>query len=921
MGLACLLASSTIAFADYDILHETEFTEQIGSGITYTENMVLTENGWLPIHIIEGDLAGNGVSLSLLSEEKTNARAALSTLALKQADAVAAINGDFFDTGLSVSMGPVIKDGVLLASSIGDPGFNTAWIDESGHLQIGGAFEETYTLNNLSSQAVLTVDLINKPYLEADRIIAYNKAGEGLPPQKSGAIYMGVADGKVIGFETDASSLDIDALDFTIAAVGTNASALTASFKENQRVKLDIELDPSIESITDAFGGGSLLLENGAVPTSFSMPIAGRHPRTALGVDKSGSRFWLLAVDGRSSSAAGMTESELASYMQKLGAWNAINLDGGGSTEMLARRLGESALSIANTPSGSVERRISNAIAATSLKTNLAASDFRIDVSDKMVIAGTSRSLETLFFDKNRNPALGKVNEVEWSVNGNGLVQSGRFYPEGPGQSIVTGTYKGNSHSVTLLCVEDPVGIRLYPRKLSLDLNETAAMNAIIHTAEGYEVAVDFHDLSTSLPDRLGTLLGDTFTASSRASSGKVSVSLGAFTDEIPVSIGYTSFVFNDFETLGETFSGYPAAVSGSYGLDSNISKRGESSGVMTYNFSDTDATRAAYLNINHKLYSSPSHIGLWVKGDKGGGHWLRAKITDSDGKTSTIDLARYVDWDGWRFVRASIPSSASFPVRLDKIYLVETESENKASGLIWFDDLTAFYKTPSSGKVNIQAFSIPKDESLLDNAPENPLLTISVFGKARPVSTMLDRLIHIRLAALAETSDFALAPSPLSDELSERLKTPMIGSSSGYSPTAGTDLLVLKLDNSSKTGLRTSTAAQIPWLREQLEKAGKKNILLSMPEPWNFQDPLEEDLVLKWLEDYRTRTGGKTYAIVPSKNGSLLAAMKNGLKIIAAPSRPEISVTDIFTDLNQMTIYMTEDGLKYTSTPIYKKP
>ena len=921
IGLACLLASSTIAFADYNILHETDFTEQIGNGITYTENMIFTNNGWLPIHIIEGDLSENGVSLSLLSEEKTNARAALSDLALKQVDAVAAVNGDFFDTGLSVSMGPVIKDGILLSSSIKDPGFNTAWTDENGMLQIGEAFKETYTLNNLSSKAELSVELINKPYLINDRIIVYDKAWEGLPPQKPDSIYMGIADGRVIGFETDSSSLDIDSLDFIVAAVGTKVSALKESFKENQRVKLEIDLSPSIDSITDAFGGGSLLLKNGAIPSSFSMPIPGRNPRTALGVDKSGSRFWLITVDGRSSFAAGMTEAELASYMKNLGAWNAINLDGGGSTEMLARRLGEAALTIANTPSGSVERKIANAIAATSLKTNLAASDFKINVSNERVVEGTSRLLETLFFDKNRNPAIGNLSEVEWSVVGKGLVKSGRFYPEGPGQSTITGTYKGNSHTVTLLCVENPIGIRLYPRSLSLDLNETAKITAIVHTSEGYEVPVDFEDISASFPDRIGSLSGNTFYASKNVSSGKLSVSLGTFTDEIPVSIGYTSFVFNDFENPGDIFSGYPESVTGSYKIDSSTSKNGDSSGVMTYDFSGSDSTRAAYLNFNKQIYSTPSHIGLWVKGDEGGGHWLRAKITDNNGKSSTLDLARYVDWNGWRFVKTSIPSGAAFPVRLDQVYLVETASENKASGRIWFDELTAFYKTPSSGNVNVQELVFPKDESLLDNAPDNPLLTISVFGNTRPVLTMLDRLIHIKLASLAEESDFAMAPSPLSKALEERLKTPLIGSGAGYNSIAGKDLLVIKLDNSSATGLRTSNASQIPWLREQLEKTGENNILLSMPEPWKFSDPLEEKLVLEWLENYRTRTGGKTYAIVPSDDGKLSSKMKSGLKIISAPSRPEFSGIDIFTDLDHMTVYITEDGLKYTSAPIYKRP
>jgi hypothetical protein len=60
----------------------------------------------------------------------------------------------------------------------------------------------------------------------------------------------------------------------------------------------------------------------------------GRHPRAALGIDDD--RIFAVACDGRSDDEAGLSLPELAQLMVGLGARDAINLDGGGSTTLIA---------------------------------------------------------------------------------------------------------------------------------------------------------------------------------------------------------------------------------------------------------------------------------------------------------------------------------------------------------------------------------------------------------------------------------------------------------------------------------------------------------------------------------------------------------------------------------------------------------
>lgn len=90
-----------------------------------------------------------------------------------------------------------------------------------------------------------------------------------------------------------------------------------------------------------------------------------RHPRSAVAV-LPGNKLILIAVDGRNAQAQGMSIHELAYLLKILGAKQAINLDGGGSSALYVEGAGENG--IVNHPSDNQlfdhhgERRVANAI-------------------------------------------------------------------------------------------------------------------------------------------------------------------------------------------------------------------------------------------------------------------------------------------------------------------------------------------------------------------------------------------------------------------------------------------------------------------------------------------------------------------------------------------------------------------------------
>lgn len=114
--------------------------------------------------------------------------------------------------------------------------------------------------------------------------------------------------------------------------------------------------------VAEAIGGGPWLVQNGMPSLDWQFEgfkenefVMKRHPRTAIGVSTTGELI-IMTVDGRQKYSVGMSLYELADEMIQKGAVQAINLDGGGSTQMVIRGL------YVNGPCESSPRLIANAL-------------------------------------------------------------------------------------------------------------------------------------------------------------------------------------------------------------------------------------------------------------------------------------------------------------------------------------------------------------------------------------------------------------------------------------------------------------------------------------------------------------------------------------------------------------------------------
>ena len=128
---------------------------------------------------------------------------------------------------------------------------------------------------------------------------------------------------------------------------------------------LDVKLQNFFNKAEDIVAGVPQLIKNGKIDITWEQEKASksfvetRHPRTAVAKLKNG-KFLMITVDGRSESSGGIGLQDLAEYLLSLGATDAMNLDGGGSTTMFLDG------KVVNDPSDKEgERRVSDAILVT----------------------------------------------------------------------------------------------------------------------------------------------------------------------------------------------------------------------------------------------------------------------------------------------------------------------------------------------------------------------------------------------------------------------------------------------------------------------------------------------------------------------------------------------------------------------------
>lgn len=343
--------------------------------------------------------------------------------------AIAGVNADFFPfTG--DPLGGMIINGELVSM----PGRNRAifaWGVEGiqfGRLQgslemaVGG---QTTKLTDLNAEVGENQTILSTP--AGGRAWSKANATHVLLEWTGRLTANGTVTAKVLRSLGESTSVTVNEGQAVLSGRGTGAAPL-AGLKEGDQVVIRAAITGmDLAKVDQAIGGGPNLVTGGKADITLEQEgfredfSTTRHPRTAIGRTANG-EVWMVVVDGRQPGMSrGMSLLELAQLMVSLGCVDAVNMDGGGSSDIVI--FGVSV----NKPSDGQPRPVANGVLLFGPQKFVLQSDLP-DAPPSFVIQGRARLTMGLFtnyrvLDQRGNEVPNA--EVMWSASGDAWVDQG----------------------------------------------------------------------------------------------------------------------------------------------------------------------------------------------------------------------------------------------------------------------------------------------------------------------------------------------------------------------------------------------------------------------------------------------------------------------------------------------------------------
>ncbi|MFJ7825444.1 phosphodiester glycosidase family protein [Psychrobacillus sp. NPDC096623] len=488
---------------------------------------------------------------------------------------------------------------------------------------------------------------------------------------------------------------------FVLSAHGTAMEALK-QMKIGDPVTIDTGIDQMWMDASFMLTSGPMLVKDGNVGLSMdpnSSKARERAPRTAIAIDKTGTKVWMVTVDGRQSGySTGMSLNEFAQYLKSMGAYRALNLDGGGSTAMAVRKPGDTNVSLFNKPSDGTERAVSTVLYALSTAPKGNAQYITAELSKAGVyLKGTKGSVKTgKVMDQYYNPLT--TDAKAFSISSALITPSGlNFTAAKAGKGTIDVKYGTAIKAIPFEVVDSVTKIEPSEASATIRMSSTKAFSINAYDAQNRKIVFDSSLIKWGVTGEIGTIsTSGQLTATNKEAKGAVTATLGGKTVSIPVTVSGTTVQLDSIDSITNWTA---SAAEGTASIVKNSSKEipYEGSGALKvqYNFLNKTGTSAAYINASKSISTGdvPKQIGMRLYGDASNS-WVRGKIVDGKGTEHTINFTEEngLKWKGWNFVTADIPAGVTAPVKLDQIYIAQPAGTTKTAGTILIDDVKAIY-------------------------------------------------------------------------------------------------------------------------------------------------------------------------------------------------------------------------------------
>jgi hypothetical protein len=368
---------------------DTVDARQLAPGVEYRH--FIDQNGPNSIHLVRVDLRRSDLEIrALRPHDALTGREKPSEMARRSSNdsvtVLAAVNGDFFnlDTGENENnqvIGGEWWKGLKVTDSPYDTYDNTHiqfGIDQRGKPLMDRFMFDGVAFDRTAATPIITVNFNPSGKPEGTALFTHRFGGHS--PRDTTRQTVEVTLGPltrrgdtllyvVRGPASPASGSAIPAQGAILSAYGAGArSREVQAMKPGDTIRVLLTTLPRVRGGSPRLliGGWPRILRDGDTVAGEAPVFEGtisrnaemRHGRTAVGFSRDSTTLLLLTVDGRSDKSVGVTLVELANLMRRLGAWQAMNLDGGGSTTMVVDG------AVVNVPSDATgEREVGNVLA------------------------------------------------------------------------------------------------------------------------------------------------------------------------------------------------------------------------------------------------------------------------------------------------------------------------------------------------------------------------------------------------------------------------------------------------------------------------------------------------------------------------------------------------------------------------------
>lgn len=282
---------------------------------------------------------------------------------------VAGVNADFFSFYTGIPMGCMISEGRFLSSPVNN---NALAVFDDGTLSIGKpditsklTYNDTeYNFYYNKYPQIYSLYVMDSTY--------YETTGSDFPcieivlkPESEILTVNSTTKCRVTEVYRDSFDNPIPEECFVLTVPQAHkAYSEFENIKIGESLYIDVTGSSPWDTASYVIGGGDIIAENSQfIPETvdeYSDKV--RYARTAVGICEDGSALF-FAVNGKKAGySSGMTLEELANTLISMGAVTVLNFDGGGSTTVGVKMLGEDEMQVMNYPTDGYPRGIANAI-------------------------------------------------------------------------------------------------------------------------------------------------------------------------------------------------------------------------------------------------------------------------------------------------------------------------------------------------------------------------------------------------------------------------------------------------------------------------------------------------------------------------------------------------------------------------------